>query len=41
MVALYLQSLLFTTSSKLVADAESIMAVCSLPLKLTLRDLGA
>lgn len=37
----YLWSLLLTTNSKLEADAESIIAVCSLPLKLTLRDLAA
>lgn len=37
----YLWSLLLTTNSKFEADAESIIAVCSLPLKLTLRDLAA
>lgn len=35
------RSLLLMTSSKLVADAESIIAVCSLPLKHTFRDLAA
>ncbi len=36
-----LWSLWFTTSSKLLADIASIMAVCSLPVKITFSDLGA